>query len=75
MSDARWYREQVPSRSFGEGEKVSVLGDHREIIIEKRRSNEVKENISLAEHLFNRTILKNQLEKALIDCLTCFKPV
>ena len=65
MSDARNYREQVPSRSFEEGEKVSVLGEDREIIIEKRRSNEVKENIFLAEHLVNRTGLKDQLEKAL----------
>lgn len=65
MGEARRYREQVPDRSFERGEKFSVLGDEKEIMVEKRRSNEVSEDIFLAEHLLERTGLKDQLEKVL----------
>lgn len=65
LDEARRYRSQVPSRSFEVGESFSVLGKDREVVVEKRRSNEVKEDIFLAEHLVDRTGLKDQLEKAL----------
>lgn len=65
LDEARSYREMVPDRSFEEGEKFYVLGKDRKIVIEKRRSNKVKEDIFLARHLVERTGLKDQLEKAL----------
>lgn len=65
LEEARRYREQVPDREFVEGGRFSVLGKEREIVVEKRRSNEVNDSIFLAEHLVERTGLKDQLEKAL----------
>lgn len=65
MSELRRYREQVPERKFEQGEMFEVLGKEREVIIEKRRSNEIKNDIFLAKHLVKRTDLKDQLEKAL----------
>lgn len=67
IEEARNYREQVPTREFVEGEVFEVLGNEKEIVVEKRRSNEVNEDIFLAEHLVERTGLKDQLEKALRD--------
>lgn len=65
LSEARRYREQVPDRSFERGEKFSVLGDVKEVVVEKRRSNRVGDDIFLAEHLVAQTGLKDQLQKAL----------
>jgi len=65
IDEALRYRKQVPERKFEEGEIFEVLGSEKEVILEKRRSNEVKEDIFLAEHLVQRTDLKDQLEKAL----------
>lgn len=65
LEEARSYREQVPERRFEEGETFSVMGDEKQIIIEKRRSNKVDDDIFLARHLAERTSLKDQLEKAL----------
>ena len=67
LDKARGYREQVPDRSFEQGEIFSVLGDEKEVIVEKRRSNKVGDDIFLARHLVERTSLKDQLEKALRD--------
>lgn len=67
IEEARNYREQVPTREFVEGEVFELLGNEKEIVVEKRRSNEINEDIFLAEHLVERTGLKDQLEKALRD--------
>ena len=65
LPEARSYREKIPDRVFQEGEIFHVLGEEKEVVIERRRSNEVGENIFLAEHLVERTCLKDQLEKSL----------
>ena len=65
LGEAQSYREQVPDRSFEDGETFNVLGDKKQVIVEKRRSNKVDEDILLAQHLVERTRLKDQLEKAL----------
>lgn len=65
LPEARNYREKVPERDLRPGGEISVLGVEREIVVEKRRSNEVGENIFLAEHLVERTSLEDQLEKSL----------
>lgn len=65
LQEAREFREEVPERDFRPGGEISVLGKEREIVIEKRRSNEVGEKIFLAQHLVERTSLKDQLEKSL----------
>lgn len=67
LDKAREYREKVPDRNFGEGATFSVLGDEKRIVVESRRSNKVEEEILLAEHLVERTSLKDQLEKTLRD--------
>lgn len=67
IEEVRNYREQVPTREFVEGEVFELLGNEKEIVVEKRRSNEINEDIFLAEHLVERTGLKDQLEKALRD--------
>lgn len=59
------FKRKVPERNLEDGGKISVLGEEKEIFVEKRRSNEVSDKIYLAEHLIERTSLKNQLEKTL----------
>ena len=61
------FERKIPDRSFEEGEEISILGDEKEIWIEKQRSNQIDDNIVLAKHLVERTSLKDQLEKALRD--------
>lgn len=61
------FRRKVPDRNLEEGSKISVLGDEKQVIVEKRRSNEVTDNIRLARHLVERTSVEDQLEKALRD--------
>lgn len=65
LSQAEKYRKQIPNRDYCEGAKLSVLGEEKKIILEKRRSNSVEDNIFLAKHLVDRTSIKDQLEKAL----------
>lgn len=65
MEEAERFQEKTPERSFEDGEKFSVLGEEKEIRVEKRRGNEVGENIFLAEQLVEKTSLKEQLEKTL----------
>lgn len=64
-SEAEKYQEKVPDRSFEEGEKIPVLGEEKEIFIEKRRSSEVEEEIFLAEHLVERNGVKEEVRNAL----------
>lgn len=61
------FQRKIPDRTLEEGESLSILGEQKEIVIEKRRSNRIGENIHLAEHLVERTSLKDQLEKCLKD--------
>ena len=61
------FERKIPERNFEEGEEISILGDEKEIWIEKQRSNQIDDNIVLAKHLVERTSLKDQLEKALRD--------
>lgn len=62
---AKKFREKIPERNFEENESFKILGEKKEIIVEKRRSNEIDNNIRLAEHLIEQTSLKDQLEKSL----------
>lgn len=64
-SEAEEFREKIPERSFEEGGKIPVLGEEKEIFIEKRRSSEVEENIFLAEHLVERNGVKEEVRNAL----------
>ncbi|MBC5792728.1 MAG: M48 family metallopeptidase [Nanohaloarchaea archaeon] len=59
------FKRKIPDRNLEEGGKISLLGDKKEITIEKRRSNKVSDKVYLAEHLVNRTSLEDQLEKLL----------
>jgi predicted metal-dependent hydrolase len=65
LEEARRFREGVPERCFEEGEVFQVLGDGKEVVVESRRSNVVRDDIFLAEHLVGRTGVRDQLEKAL----------
>lgn len=65
IPQAREYREKLPQRDFSEGAAISVLGEDKEIMVESRRSSKVEEDIFLAQHLVQRTSIKEQLEKAL----------
>jgi predicted metal-dependent hydrolase len=62
---AKRFRQNVPEREFCEGSEFSVLGDIKQVEIEKRRSNEVDDDVFLAEHLVEKTGVKDQLRKAL----------
>jgi predicted metal-dependent hydrolase len=59
------FQRKIPERKIEEGESISILGTEKQIILEKRRSNEVSDNIYLAEHLVERTTLEDQVKKAL----------
>lgn len=59
------FKRKIPDRNLVEGGKIEVLGDEKEIAIEKRRSNEIGDSIELAQHLVDRTSIEDQLEKAL----------
>lgn len=59
------FKQKMPEREFEAGGRIPVLGDEKEIVVEKRRSNQVDDKIYLAEHLVERNCLKDQLEKAL----------
>lgn len=61
------FKRKIPERKFEEGEQFSILGNEKRIKVEKRRSNELAEDIILAEHLVDRTSIKDQLEKLLRD--------
>ncbi|MFB6199566.1 MAG: M48 family metallopeptidase [Candidatus Nanohaloarchaea archaeon] len=61
------FKRKIPDRNYAEGGKIEILGEKKEIIVEQRRSNKVGNEIRLAEHLVERTSLKEQLEKALRD--------
>jgi len=66
IPEAEKYRGKIPERNFEQGSKISVLGKNREIVIEKRRSCEVNgEKILVAEHLAERTSVKDRVEDAL----------
>lgn len=59
------FKRKIPDRELAEGNTIPVLGEDKEIIIEKARSNKIGQNIILAEHLVEATSVKDQLEKAL----------
>ncbi|MFB6159482.1 MAG: M48 family metallopeptidase [Candidatus Nanohalobium sp.] len=59
------FERKIPDRQLEEGGKITILGEEKKIVLESRRSNKIDSNIVLAEHLVNRTSLKDQLEKAL----------
>lgn len=59
------FKRKIPDRNLVEGGKIEVLGDEKEIAIEKRRSNEIGDRIKLAQHLVDQTSVEDQLEKAL----------
>lgn len=61
------FKRKIPERKFEEGEQFPILGNEKRIKVEKRRSNELAEDIILAEHLVDRTSIKDQLEKLLRD--------
>lgn len=61
------FKRKIPERNIEEGGKISVLDEEKEIHVEKRKSNEVSDKVYLAEHLVERTSLRDQLEKALRD--------
>lgn len=65
IEKAKKYREKIPARNFEEGETISILEEKKQVVIESRRSNKVKEDILIAEHLAERTSIKDQLEKTL----------
>ena len=65
LEEAREYREKVPERDLRPGGEISVLGEDREILVKKQRSNRVDEKIFLAEHLVDQTCFMDQLEKSL----------
>lgn len=59
------FKRKIPDRNLVEGGKIEVLGDEKEIAIEKRRSNAIGDRIKLAQHLIDQTSIEDQLEKAL----------
>lgn len=59
------FKRKIPDRNIVEGGTITVLGDEKEIIVEKRRSNEVSDSIYLAEHLVNQTSVEDQMRKTL----------
>lgn len=59
------FKRKIPEREISDGGKISLLGEEKKIQVEKRRSNEVSDKIYIAEHLAERTSLKDQLEKTL----------
>jgi predicted metal-dependent hydrolase len=59
------FKRKIPERNLQPGNQISVLGDEKEIVVEKRRSNELNDKIYLAEHLVERTNIEDQLEKLL----------
>jgi len=63
--EAQKFREKVPERVFEEGQSFKVLGENKEIVIESRKGNKVRDDIFLARHLVNRSSVKIQLEKVL----------
>lgn len=65
LEEAKNYRKQLPERDFSEGATISVLGKDREIMVESRRSSKVEDDILLAQHLVERTSIRNQVEKTL----------
>ena len=68
IPEAEKYQSKIPERSFKHGAELIVLGKTREIVVEKRRSCKVTgEKILVAEHLAERTSVKDRVEKALRD--------
>lgn len=63
-SEALDYRNKIPERDFRPGGEINVLGEEKEIVIEKRRGREVNEDIIIPEHLASSS-LEIQIEKAL----------
>jgi len=59
------FKRKIPERDLRPGGSISILGEEREIIVETRRSNSLDRDVYLAEHLVERTSLKDQLEKLL----------
>lgn len=61
----REFLDKVPERSLRHGGSINLLGHEKEIVVEKRRSNEFCDKIFLAEHLVERNGVKEELEKLL----------
>jgi len=59
------YREKIPARDFDDVSKLKVMGYERNIVVKKRRSNKLGEDIVLASHLVSRSSKKIQIEKLL----------
>ncbi len=58
-------RKNIPKRDFCEGSSIKVMGVEREIVFECRRSNFLGDKIILANHLIERSTVKEQVEKLL----------
>ncbi len=59
------YQDRKPEHDIRRGGSINVLGEEKQIKVEKRKSGKVEEDIVLAEHLVERNGLENQLEKRL----------
>ena len=59
------YRESVPDRCFEEGSEIQVLGVDKCIVVERCRTGQVSDNVYLAEHLVERSGVKDRLEVVL----------
>lgn len=59
------FRRKVPDRNLENGGKITLLGEEKEIQVERRKSNSVSDNIYLAEHLVENSSIEEQLEKTL----------
>ena len=57
------YREQVPDRTFEDGERFPFLGEDRELVIELRQKHEVNEDsIRLRQSAVHQSAVKQVLE-------------
>jgi len=65
IKKAREFDDKIPERDLRPGGEISVFDERRKIVVEKRRSNEIRDNVYLSRHLVDRTDFMDQLEKAL----------
>ena len=61
------FKRKIPERNLEDGGEISILGEKKNIKVEKRRSNRIEDEVYLARHLVERTSVEDQLEKALRD--------
>lgn len=59
------FKRKIPERNLEDGGEISILGEKKNIKIEKRRSNRLEGGVYLARHLVERTSVEDQLEKLL----------